>query len=116
MGYGGVNVIDSSDERIAMFCRHPDPIAAASSYFQTMRTRLARLSGQTAMHIQKTPIRKDIKYILDGKQDGVIELRYDTRHGQPIRLVRVESLRGAPHDQTWHEFVIGPTGVTIFAK
>ena len=115
MGLGGINVIDSVNERHRLMSEEEDIVGAATKYFQRFRTKLARLGGQTAIHIASSGSGDQaFTRLLGDFEDGVLEMRYVDSNGERNRQIRVSSLRGTRHDERWLEFIIGPNGVEVF--
>ena len=116
MGFGGVNTIDSTNERYRLMSGEKDVVRVTTQYFQRFRTKLARMGRQTALHLATDdPAAPGFSELLSGFEDGVIRMRYgEAAEGGRVRMLRVESLRGTRHDDRWREFVIGPNGIEVF--
>jgi KaiC/GvpD/RAD55 family RecA-like ATPase len=112
MGMGGVNVIDSVNERYLMISSDPQPDLSTSKYFQRFRTKLSRIGGQSALHLASMREGDEqFNNLLVSIQDGIIQMKYEETLAGRRRHLRVESLRGTRHNDRWFEFVITFNGI-----
>ena len=114
LGMGGVNVIDSVNERYRMMKNEPELDRTTGVYFQRFRTRLARLGGQSALHLA-TDIPKEDRFnnLLKDLEDGEITMRLQRGSGERRRYLRIQSLRDTWHDDRWLEFTITADGIRL---
>ena len=115
MGMGGVNIIDSVNERYEMLHTGTSSQRKVSKYFQRFRARLARIGGQSAVHIAMTnDNEEEFNKLLGSIEDGFVRMRYEETETGRRRSIRVEAIRGTHHDDRWFEFIITNNGIEIF--
>jgi len=115
IGFGGVNVIDSANERYAILSRE-DRAAISSKYFQRFRTKLARMGGQTAVHIVGDQIGQTFAKEITDYQDGAIRMYFKHIGGERHRFLQIESLRETGYDHRPLEFVITDAGIEVVSN
>lgn len=109
IGAGGVNVIDSVNERYRLLPTGRD----TSRYFERFRAKLGRLGGQTAIHIATDDIQDaEFNSLLRNLQDGEIRLT-QREEPEPSRVLQITNLRGTAYDQRAIEYTITENGVVV---
>lgn len=114
IGTGGINVIDSTNERYRMLVSAGKTEQELVSYFQRFRATLGRIRRQSALHLVSTEDDPRFMRTLSSFQDGRISLIYrNAPGGETHREMRIESLRTTWHDASPIEFIITHRGLEM---
>lgn len=116
-GPGGVNIIDALSDQL-QFAKDPEK---QIRFHEKAREVFASFGNQgTGFHLyapDQLEASKSLIYaqIIDGFQDGTIEVRYDlASSGRQKHYIRVAGIRGWSGPTSWHEFSISSDkGITV---
>jgi KaiC/GvpD/RAD55 family RecA-like ATPase len=109
MGTGGINVIDSVNERYAMIDSSDKNI-----HFQRFRAR-TKISGQSGIHIiTEEPSLEEYNRAVNDIQGGSIRMYKVEDSGIMHRKIKIESIRDGKYVPFDRDYTITPNGLEIF--
>jgi len=109
MGTGGINVIDSVNERYAMIDSNDKNI-----HFERFRAR-TKISGQSGIHIiTEDPAHEEYNRAVNDIQGGVIRMYAIEELGIIHRRIRIESLRDGKYVPFERDYSITQNGIEIY--
>ena len=111
MGMGGINVIDSTNERYEMM-KKVKITEEARKYFERFKVRLGKIGKQIGAHIATDlSEHQGLLSILGNIEDGIIHMRFvETTEGR-IRYMKLENMYS--YDEVEHEFIITEDGIDV---
>jgi KaiC/GvpD/RAD55 family RecA-like ATPase len=109
MGTGGINVIDSVNERYAMIDSNDKNI-----HFQKFRAR-TKLSGQSGIHIiTEDPSHEEYNRAVNDIQGGTIKMYVVEKSGIAHRRIKIESIRDGKYVPFERDYSITQKGIVIY--
>ncbi len=109
MGTGGVNIVDSVNERYDMI-----KTSDKGTFFRKFRARIKPLN-QSAIHIVTENLgHKEYNEIMKDIQGGTIRMSFEKIKGINHRIIKIDSLRDGKSIPVERQFSITESGVEIY--
>jgi len=114
LGTGGVNVIDSTNERYQMMKGESKYDESAEKFFRRFKARIGRIGNHIGIHlVTDLKDNSNLLKLLGNLQDGVIRMHYEDNQIGRLRFLQVENI--SQFNTNKHEFIITPDGIKIIS-